>query len=71
VTAWTGRSRRRSIGGRWWHETLTIEQHPDPRDVAALSDRLYEYNAGNHGHDDGLELAMFVRGDDGEIRGGL
>ena len=52
-------------------ESLVLEEQPDPRDVAALSDRLYEYNAAATGHDDGAELAMFVRGEDGEIRGGL
>jgi len=52
-------------------DLLSVESSPDPRDVAALSERLYEYNAAVTGHDDGLELALFVRGDDGEIRGGL
>src|SRR6266536_2137879 len=50
---------------------LTIESNPDPRDVATLSERLYEYNPATTGHHDGQELAIFVRGEDGEIRGGL
>jgi ribosomal protein S18 acetylase RimI-like enzyme len=50
---------------------LTIEPNPDPLEVAALSERLYEYNAATTGFDDGQELAIFLRGEDGEIRGGL
>ena len=52
-------------------DALTVEGTPNPVDVAALSERLYEYNAAATGHDDGQELAVFVRGEDGEIRGGL
>jgi ribosomal protein S18 acetylase RimI-like enzyme len=52
-------------------ETLVVESDPDPRDIAALSERLYEYNAEMTGCDDGRDLAIFLRGDDGEILGGL
>jgi ribosomal protein S18 acetylase RimI-like enzyme len=50
---------------------LTVEDDVDPRDTAALADRLYEFNAAATGYDDGQELAIFLRGPDGEIRGGL
>lgn len=52
-------------------QRLTVEDHVDPRDTAALAERLYEYNAAATGYDDGRELTIFLRGDDGEIRGGL
>src|SRR4051812_703334 len=51
-------------------QLLTIEEDVDPRDTAALSERLYEFNAAATGFHDGRELAIFLR-DDGEIRGGL
>jgi ribosomal protein S18 acetylase RimI-like enzyme len=50
---------------------LRIERAPDGVDVQTLRERIYEYNVASTGGLEGEELAIFVRGDDGEIRGGL
>ena len=51
--------------------TLHIEDDPRPEDREFLNERLYEFNAKTLGIDDGRWLAIFVRGDDGEITAGL
>ena len=51
--------------------TLHIEDDPRPEDRELLNERLYEFNAKTLGIDDGRWLAIFVRGDDGEITAGL
>lgn len=53
------------------HESLVIETCPDPRDVRALMERLYEYGVRQTGHADGQELAIFLRADGGAVRGGI
>ena len=50
---------------------LRIEDDPRPEDRNLLNERLYEFNAGTTGIHDGRWLAIFVRGDDGEINAGL
>lgn len=52
---------------------LTIEDDPDPGDVALLEARVIEQNATATGHarDDERQLAIFVRNDDGVIRAGV
>src|SRR5215212_364478 len=53
------------------HDALIIETNPDPRDVRMLDDRLYEYNVARTGCSDGRLLAIFLREEDGHVRGGL
>src|SRR5438874_2293082 len=53
------------------NQAFTIEENPDPRDVAALNERLYEFNAATTGYDDGRDFAVFVRAEDGALRAGL
>jgi ribosomal protein S18 acetylase RimI-like enzyme len=50
---------------------LRIEDDPRPEDRNLLNERLYEFNAQTTGIHDGRWLAIFVRGDDGEIAAGL
>ena len=50
---------------------LVVETDPDRREVQALEDRIYEFNAQRAACDDGELLAIFLRGQDGEVRGGL
>ena len=52
-------------------DPLAIETSPDPRDVQALAERLYAYGVARTGHADGQEYAIFLRGDDGVVRGGI
>ena len=53
------------------NDELRVEDAPRPEDVAALDDRLYQYNATVTGHDDGRWLAIFVRDGAGEVVAGL
>ena len=53
------------------HDALVIETDPDPRDVRMLDDRLYAYNVARTGCSDGQLLAIFLREEDGHLRGGL
>jgi GNAT superfamily N-acetyltransferase len=50
---------------------LPVEDDPRPEDVALLNDRLYRFNAGATGVDNGRGLAIFVRDERGEIEAGL
>ena len=50
---------------------FTIEEDPRPEDIALLNDRLYQFNAGVTGVDDGRWLAIFVRDERGEVEAGL
>jgi GNAT superfamily N-acetyltransferase len=50
---------------------LHIEEAPRPEDIAALNDRLYQYNAAVTACDDGRWLTIFLRDDSGEIVAGL
>ena len=50
---------------------LKIEDEPRREDVAFLDERLYEFNAGAAGVDDGRWLAIFVRDADEAIVAGL
>jgi ribosomal protein S18 acetylase RimI-like enzyme len=52
-------------------DELRIETDPASGDVQALRQSLYAYNVASTGGLEGDELAMFVRGADGEVRGGL
>jgi ribosomal protein S18 acetylase RimI-like enzyme len=52
-------------------QAFTIEENLDPRDVAALNERLYEFNAAALNCDDGRDFAVFVRAEDGALRAGL
>ena len=52
-------------------EQLRIEDEPSPRDVAALNDSLYRYNAAITGHDDGRWVAIFIRDHARQIVAGL
>jgi GNAT superfamily N-acetyltransferase len=50
---------------------LVVETDPDRRDIETLQDRLYAFNVERTGFADGELLAIFVRGDAGEVRAGL
>jgi GNAT superfamily N-acetyltransferase len=52
---------------------LTVEEDPDPMDVALLERRVAEETARNTGRVDDVEsqLAIFVRSDDGSIVAGV
>lgn len=52
-------------------EPFVIEDEPAHEDVAFLEDAIYRFNVEATGLSDGRELAIFVRGPDGEIRAGL
>ena len=52
-------------------EPLQIETDPHRRDVHALDVWIFQFNIARTGVADGEELAIFVRGDEGEIRAGL
>ena len=52
-------------------EELAVEDEPRREEVAALDERLYEYNVSATGHADGRWLAIFVRDDAGAIVAGL
>ncbi len=52
-------------------DELYVEDQPRPDEVAALDDRLYEYNAAVTGCDNGRWLAIFVRDGSGAIVAGL
>ena len=52
-------------------DELVVEEEPRLDEVAALDERLYEYNVSATGHADGRWLAIFVRGDAGAIVAGL
>jgi GNAT superfamily N-acetyltransferase len=49
---------------------LELCEDPDPRDVAALEDGLYEYNRDRTGLTDGRAVAAFLRDEDGGLLGG-
>ncbi len=48
-----------------------IESEPDPKDVQILVDRIIEFNCATTGYHDGELLAIFDRGESGEVRAGL
>lgn len=50
---------------------FVIETDPEPGHVQYLEDRLYEFNSAVTGITDGTGLAIFVRGDDGQIVAGI
>jgi GNAT superfamily N-acetyltransferase len=50
--------------------TLTLETAPNPQDIQALEDRLYEFNVQATGLSDGIAFGLFVRGPDGVVEGG-
>ena len=50
---------------------LNIETQPDPHDLAFVENRLIEYNYAATGRDDGVDLAIFIRNDAGEITAGI
>src|SRR5687767_1749979 len=52
-------------------ESFQIETDPNRRDVNALDVWMYQFNVARTGIANGEELAIFVRGDEGEIRAGL
>jgi GNAT superfamily N-acetyltransferase len=51
--------------------TQTMDEHPSRDDVQFLEDRINAHNIARTGHDDGRELALWLRADDGDIAGGL
>lgn len=50
---------------------FVFQEDPTPDEVRFLEDRLYDFNIAATGISDGRALAIFVRGDDGNIRAGL
>jgi GNAT superfamily N-acetyltransferase len=52
-------------------DDLWIEAEPAPADVAALDDRLYDFNMAATGFTDGEALAIFVRDEGGALRAGI
>ena len=52
-------------------EPLQVIDDPDHDDVHYLEDRLYEYNVQRTGYADGRLLAIFLRGDEDEIKAGI
>jgi GNAT superfamily N-acetyltransferase len=52
-------------------ERFDLEAEPALEDIKFLGDRLYEYNIEHTGRDDGRWLAIFLRGENRRILGGL
>jgi GNAT superfamily N-acetyltransferase len=52
-------------------DELRVEDEPRLEDMAALDERLHEYNVRATGHADGRWLAIFVRDDTGQVVAGL
>jgi GNAT superfamily N-acetyltransferase len=52
-------------------DELRVEDEPQREDMAALDERLHEYNVGVTGHADSRWLAIFVRDGSGEIVAGV
>jgi GNAT superfamily N-acetyltransferase len=50
---------------------LAIEEHPEQRDLDFVEDQINGFNIAVTGIDDWRALAIFVRGDDGQIAAGL
>jgi GNAT superfamily N-acetyltransferase len=50
---------------------ITVEDDPDPLAVQAIEDNLNRFNIAVTGYDDFQPLAVFLRGADGDILGGL
>lgn len=50
---------------------ITVEEQPDPRDVAFLRERVVEFNEDTTGFRDGRDLACFVRDAAGRVTAGL
>ncbi|HEY7984841.1 MAG TPA: GNAT family N-acetyltransferase [Ktedonobacterales bacterium] len=50
---------------------ITVEDDPDPRAVQAIEDHLNRFNIAVTGYDDYRPLAVFLRGADGGVLGGL
>jgi ribosomal protein S18 acetylase RimI-like enzyme len=48
-----------------------IEDHPDPKDVDFLEDRIIEHNYDSTGFRDGKLLAIFLRDETGKINAGI
>ena len=49
---------------------LTREAQPRHEDVRTLEDHLYEYNVSRTGYDDGVELLVAIRDEEGQLLGG-
>lgn len=64
-------SRSDEASGSHPDRRLVVEERPDQRDTAFLSERIYAYNVARTGHTDGRPLAIFVRDDAGAIMAGL
>lgn len=52
-------------------ETLTVDDAPDPADVAFVEERLHEHNIAATGYHDYRPLAIFVRDAAGAIAAGV
>ena len=52
-------------------DELRVLDHASPADVAFLDERIYLFNCEATGFHDGLDLAIFLRDDRGEIYAGL
>ena len=52
-------------------EPLRIDTEPDRRDVRALELLLYQHGVAQTGCDDGDDLAIMLRDEDGDLRAGL
>jgi GNAT superfamily N-acetyltransferase len=52
-------------------EPLSVLETPDHDDIHFLEDRLYEYNVERTGYADGRLLAIFLRGEEDEIKAGI
>ncbi len=51
--------------------TTALESEPRAEDILSLDDLLYAYNVERTGLTDGRRLALFLRGSQGEVIGGL
>src|SRR3954447_6852211 len=53
------------------NDALTIEADPSDKDIQELRHQLYRYNVASLDGLEGDTLAIFVRGPDGELQGGI
>jgi GNAT superfamily N-acetyltransferase len=51
-------------------DDLTYDTDPDPADISALEDLLYEFNMQATGHTDGQLYGIFLRDENGAVIGG-